>query len=110
MQVIGTLNTADGTWLWGWDHPSVRAELAVDVGLVRDFGERYGLTELTTRKIVATEADGWRFTALALHLAEAQGGYRGPTGPTRVFMTFGNVSIRGDGAPVDLHPPPPGGG
>jgi transcription elongation factor Elf1 len=23
VQIIGTYNTEDGTWLWGWDHPSV---------------------------------------------------------------------------------------
>jgi hypothetical protein len=23
VQIIGTFNTLDNTWLWGWDHPSV---------------------------------------------------------------------------------------
>jgi hypothetical protein len=23
VQIIGTYNTEDSTWLWGWDHPSI---------------------------------------------------------------------------------------
>ncbi|WP_216352869.1 DUF6882 domain-containing protein [Sphingomonas sp. LM7] len=94
VQVIGTLNTADGTWLWGWDHPSVPAPVSLHAGLVRDFGAQHGLEALTTRKIEADETDGWTFAALACHLAGAQGAYRGPAGDALVFMTYGEVSIR----------------
>lgn len=27
VQIVGTYNTIDGTWLWGWDHPSVAVPL-----------------------------------------------------------------------------------
>ncbi|MFN3558973.1 MAG: DUF6882 domain-containing protein [Brevundimonas sp.] len=94
VQVVGTLNTADGTWLWGWDHPSVPGPISEHAQRVREFGEQHGLAALTTRKIEAEEADGWSFTALACHLAGAQGGYRGPAGDALVFMTYGTVSIR----------------
>lgn len=94
VQVVGTFNTVDNTWLWGWDHPSVPAPVAEHAKLVRDFGAKHGLEMLTTRKIEADETDAWTFTALACHLAGAQGGYRGPAGDARVFMTFGTVSIR----------------
>jgi len=96
VQVIGTYNTSDGTWLWGWDHPSVPEPVARDARRVHAFGEKYGLEALTTRQIHADESDAWTFTALACHLAGAQGGYRGPAGPTHVFMTYGTVSIRQD--------------
>ncbi len=98
VQVIGTLNTADGTWLWGWDHPSVPVPIAAHAQRVREFGEQHGLVALTTRKIEADETDGWSFTALACHLAGAQGGYRGPAGDALVFMTYGQVSIRNPNA------------
>jgi hypothetical protein len=94
VQVVGTFNTVDGTWLWGWDHPSVPEPASHDAQLVHAFGEKYGLAALTTRKIQADETDAWTFTALACHLAGAQGGYRGPAGTTHVFMTYGTVSIR----------------
>ncbi|TGX55257.1 hypothetical protein E5A73_06275 [Sphingomonas gei] len=98
VQVVGTLNTTDGTWLWGWDHPSVPAPVSGHAGLVRDFGAKHGLEALTTRMIEASEADGWTFAALACYLAGAQGAYRGPAGDALVFMTYGEVSIRDPGA------------
>jgi hypothetical protein len=93
VQVIGTFNTKDSTWLWGWDHPSVSEPLAAHARLARDFGEKYALERYATRKIVATETEVWHFTALACYLAGAQGGYRGPAGTTLVLMTFGEVAI-----------------
>lgn len=96
VQVVGTLNTADGTWLWGWDHPSVPEPLRADASLVRDFGAQHGLEAFTTRHIPASEDDGWQFAALAAYLAKAQGAYRGPSGSTMIFMTFGTLTISAD--------------
>lgn len=93
MQVVGTYNTEDGTWLWGWDHPSVPEPIGEHARLARDFGARYGLEEYTIRKIECDEELGWEFAAVACHLAGAQGVYRGPSGPANVFMTFGTVTI-----------------
>ena len=50
VQVIGTLNTKDGTWLWGWDHPSVPEPLAEHARLARALGQEYALEAFTTRK------------------------------------------------------------
>lgn len=94
VQVIGTYNTQDGSWLWGWDHPSVPPLLGEHARCARDFGERYGLHALTTRKITASMEDAWGFTALACHLGGGQGGYSGQSGTARVFMTYGTVTIR----------------
>lgn len=99
LQVIGTYDTEDGSWLWGWDHPSVDEPLARDACLVRDFGERHGLFRYSQRMIHCTEDEAWQFTALACHLAEASGAYRGPSGTTYAFMTFHQPTIRGALAP-----------
>jgi hypothetical protein len=104
VQVIGTYNTDDGTWLWGWDHPSVGEAQAIDANLVKAFGEQHGVADLTTRKLAITEDRAWEFTALACLLADAQGAYRGPSGPTFVFMTFGTITMHGSKKP----PQPPG--
>ena len=93
VQIIGTYNTADGTWLWGWDHPSVEPALQEHARRVRAYGERHGIDRLTTQKLRCSEDEAWEFTALACKLGGAQGGYRGPMGPTLVFMTFGDVSL-----------------
>ncbi|RYG42415.1 hypothetical protein EON79_18945 [bacterium] len=93
VQVVGTYNDEDGTWLWGWDHPSVSGPIVEHARLAKAFGERYGLEEYTIRKIECTQDLAWEFAAVACHLAGAEGVYRGPSGPTGVFMTFGTVSI-----------------
>lgn len=93
VQVIGTYNPADGTFLWGWDHPSVPAARAAHARLARQFGELNTLPLYTTRKIECTPEQAWGFTTTALYLAGAQGAYRGSSGSTLVFMTFGRMTI-----------------
>jgi hypothetical protein len=93
VQIIGTYNTIDGTWLWGWDHPSVQEPLAEHARRLHEYGQKHGLDSLTTRTFECEEMDAWEFTALACHLCRAQGGYRGPAGPALVFMTFGEVKL-----------------
>lgn len=95
VQVIGTRSSADSTWLWAWDHPSVPSARAEHSLLVKAFGAAQGLAALTTRKIEADEAHAWELTALALHLAGANGAYRGPARNAEVFMTFGEITITG---------------
>jgi hypothetical protein len=93
VQIVGTYYTQDGTWLWGWDHPSVADELAEHARRVHDFGAEHSLDTLTTRKVACTEDEAWEFAALACHLCGAQGAYRGPAGTALVFMTFGEVTL-----------------
>jgi len=93
VQVIGTYSTAESTWLWGWDHPSVPEPLGEHARQVRDWAQAHGLEALLERKLECSEEDAWAFTALATTLADAQGAYRGPAGPTLVFMTFGTVQL-----------------
>ena len=93
LQVIGTYDTGDGSWLWGWDHPSVPGPLAVHAGLVRDFAREHGLSALLSRTLHCTEDDLWAFAALATRLAAAQGAYRGAAGSTLVMLTYGELQL-----------------
>ena len=93
VQVIGTYNTLDGTFLWGWDHPSIPEPRRADARLARQFGQLHDLPLFTTRMVECTEEQAWSFTAAALYLSGAQGAYRGPAGTTMVFMTFGEMTI-----------------
>ena len=93
VQIIGTYNTDDGTWLWGWDHPSVDPPLQEHAKRLRQYGEEHGIAALTTRKLECDEAEAWEFTALACKLCDAQGGYRGPAGSTLIFTTFDDVQL-----------------
>jgi hypothetical protein len=93
VQILGSLNTQDGTWLWGWANSSIEPALQRNALAMREYGERHGIEELTTRKFECDADKAWRFTALAVRLFGAQGGYRGPAGPTLVFMIFGEVRL-----------------
>lgn len=88
VQVVGTYNTQDGTFLWGWDHPSVPEPLRRAAQRVRDYGKDRGIERFTTRQIACTETEAWEFTAAAAQLDEAAGAYRGNANGTWVYMVF----------------------
>ncbi len=96
VQIVGTFDTVNSTWMWAWDHPSVQPGLAAHATRLREYRQSSGLSDLTTRQLSATEEQCWEFTALACKLNEAQGGYRGPAGTVLVFMTFGQPQITGE--------------
>jgi hypothetical protein len=93
IQVVGTYNTADGTFLWGWDHPSVPLALREHAQLAREWGRANGLASFTRRSVQCDEDEAWGFAAVANRLASSNGVYRGPAGDARVFMTFGEVTL-----------------
>lgn len=94
VQIVGSLNTQDGSWLWAGANSSVRDELVEHAQLAQEELRRRGADDLAEDRQPADEARAWEYTALAALLGGVQGGYRGPAGPTLVFMTFGALSIR----------------
>jgi hypothetical protein len=93
-QIVGTYNSLDGTFLWGWDHPSVVKTLRKDAQAVLDFARKHNVDFLQDRKVACSEDSAWELVALATLVCDRQGSYRGPSGTTLVFMTFGEVSIK----------------
>lgn len=93
VQIIGTYNSQDRTWLWGWDHPSVLPDLQEHARRVFEYGKKHGIDRFTTRKLACSEDEAWEFVAVACKLCDAQGAYRGPMDSTYVFMTFGEISL-----------------
>jgi hypothetical protein len=93
VQIVGTFNTEEGAFLWGWDHPSVPEPLGQHARLAKDFGHRHGLPAYQERLVECTEDDAWEFTAVAARLGSANGAYRGPAGTTLVYFTFGEIRI-----------------
>ena len=57
VQIIGTYNTEDGTWLWGWDHPSVPPPLAEHARRLLAYGQDHNIARLTTRKLTCAQED-----------------------------------------------------
>ena len=94
MQIVGTSNSEDSSFLWGWDHPSVPAELAEHAQLALAFGKAHGLEAYTHRQVPCDDALAWEFTAVAMRLGEASGSYRARASETaHVWMTFGRVTL-----------------
>lgn len=93
VQIIGTYNTKDGTWLWGWDHPSVVPALAEHARQMLQYGQEHGFARLTTLTFACTEQSCWELTALAFLLCRANGAFSGAAGTARVFMTFGQITL-----------------
>lgn len=94
VQIVGTYNIEDGTFLQGWDHPSVPEPLRRASLKLRAYGEAQGMERLTARKLTCTEADAWAYAAAAAKLDDAIGAYRGRAGQAWVYMTFGEPASR----------------
>ena len=92
-QIIGSWEIEQSTWLWAWDNPSIENDLKRDALRVKKFGEDNGIEQLIFPEWVISERDAWRLTALAVHLCNAQGAYRGPAGPAIVFVSFSSVRL-----------------
>ena len=94
VQIIGTYNPSDGSFMWGWDHPSILPALQDSASLVKQFGEKHQIPRFTEQKIaISGESEAWEFVAVANRLAESNGGYRGDSGGPLVFMTFGEITL-----------------
>jgi len=92
-QIIGSFDSREGSWMWGWANSSIAASLTQDAARVRAYGEQHHIRRLTTPTWSGEELDGWHMAALANRLCETNGVYRGPAGTTFVFFTFGKVEI-----------------
>lgn len=93
VQIIGTYNPANGTFLWGWDHPSVLPPLRQHAALAKAWGEQHQQPQYTTRMVRCSEEEAWAFTAVAARLAGASGAYRGRSGGPIVFVSFGTITL-----------------
>lgn len=101
VQVIGTVDTSDSSWMWGWDHPSVPAPQAVHAARVREYGLRHDVPDLTTRHIPVSAEEPLQFTAIAALLSRAQGLTSLSAGTADIYLTYGEVTLSPDGDPPD---------
>ena len=94
VQIVGTFDPRNGTFLWAWDHPAVAAPLSRAAKVTREWAERNNVERWTTRMVRCTESEAWEFTAVAARLDGATGAYRAPTGGPHVFLVFGKVTLQ----------------
>ena len=98
VQIVGTFNPKDSTFMWGWDHSAVDPALRRAASSTLEWARKSNVVRWTSRKVVCTEAEAWEFTAVAARLDGASGAYRAPTGGPIVFVVFGQVTLKPPGA------------
>jgi len=89
VQIVGSVNTANRSWVWSWADPDVDAALCADMREVRLLGETRRIEQLTTPFWEGDAVDGWEMTSISAYVLQAQGAYRAPTphGFTYMVMT-----------------------
>jgi hypothetical protein len=89
VQIVGSANTDDRTWLWSWANPDVDATLYNDILEVQMLGETRGIEQLTTPFWEGDAVDGWEMTSISAYVLQAEGAYRAatPHGFTYLVMT-----------------------
>ena len=92
LQIIGSLH--NGSFMWGWDHPSVPPRLAAAARLAKEWGEQNNQLDYINKLVEADIEKAWEFTEVAARLAKASGTYSGETGQARIFMAFGPLTIK----------------
>lgn len=93
-QIIGTFDSTNNTWRWAWANESIVDTLKKDSLTVKEYGEKHKIDKLITPEWTGTEDDAWNMTAFAMMLCNQQGAYKGPSGTTYIFITFGPVKIK----------------
>lgn len=94
VQIIGTYDQREGSWMWSWANSSITPNLTHDAKSVLAYGERKNIAQLQESKSLISEYQAWELTALACELNEQQGVYRGSAGTTLIYMTFGAISLK----------------
>ncbi|MGB0387205.1 MAG: DUF6882 domain-containing protein [Ardenticatenaceae bacterium] len=93
VQIVGTHNPVDGTFLWGWANPSIHKRLTAHADLVKQYGSQNQVSLFVREQVKCTEDEAWAFTAVAVRLAKANGAYRANAEGPWVYVTFGKVTL-----------------
>lgn len=93
IQVIGTFNTKNDSFLWGWDHPSVPQPLRRAAIAAQAWGEANGVADFTIRNPHCSEDRTWVFAAVAAQQDGASGVYRGNANGTWVYVAFSEPGV-----------------
>lgn len=93
VQIVGTYNKSDNTFLWAWDHKTVLEPLREHASKAKAFGTKYGIEDLTKRKVQVSEDEAFALAAVTNRIAGGNGIYKAKTDGPTVFMTFGEVEL-----------------
>jgi hypothetical protein len=93
-QIVGTYDSAAGSWEWAWADPSITNNLKLDSLTVKNYGETNGFKKLTEAEWQGTVTDAWDMAAITCKICGDQGVYAGPAPDNLfVFFSFGTVQL-----------------
>ncbi len=92
VQVLGTFNKEDGSFLWAWDHPSVPEGLRKSASEMREWGRAHGESDLTQRKVRVDESRLWAWLGFAASESGADGGYRASSTGTDIYLIYSGMA------------------
>lgn len=92
-QTIGIYDETEGTFHWGWAHPSVPPALRAHAILAKKWGRLHQQSAYTSKIVTCTLEEAWDFAAVTSKLAVANGVYRGHAGNKYIFMTTGEIHL-----------------
>ncbi len=78
-QVAGTYSK-DGSYMWGWGHPSIPEDLQAAAWAVQQFGDRQEIEELLTRGGETDQQQLDEYMAIAAYISNADGVFMGSHG------------------------------
>jgi hypothetical protein len=93
IQVVGSVSTDAGTWLWSWANASIPETVCDELHRVREFGIVNEIAKLTEPKWEAEEEDGWEMAAVVAVLLDGKGAYRCPTKSGPLFVLFTDINF-----------------
>lgn len=99
-QILGTESMSSRTWLWAWANEAsgIPPRLLMAAGVMRHWGERLSIPELTEPEVPLRAVDGYLLALVASGLCHADGYYRGeyPGGSAYLLVSDENYPRRAD--------------
>lgn len=90
-QALGSYSPGDHSWEWAWNNPHVEAAMARDSQLVKQAGERLGISYLVAGMIpVSADVVPTFLCAIGAKATDSVGVFRGQAGPIEVMLTLKN--------------------
>ncbi len=86
IQAAGTTSNKSGTWMWGWANRTLPSCVTSQLFLIKQFGERENISQLTRDKFAADEDLDWQLAAVATRILGAKGAYRCPSENGLLFL------------------------
>jgi hypothetical protein len=97
IQIAGSTSAKASNWLWAWANSNLPGELLSDAKLVRSFGEKNSIDELTQAYVTDADNDlealGWELTGAMARICDTLGAYRSPRGEGgALYLIFKSIN------------------